>query len=328
MSKQKKQKRKTIFLYTFPLILFVLLGCLNHRKSEAEYNVGDKVGSIVVDGLKRTYLIHIPASFNKIKSMPLLIAMHGGGGSGINMERLTLGGFNKLANKEEFIVVYPDAIGRHWNDGRNLTIYYSQRENVDDVGFISALIDHLAVGLNIDRKRVYVAGISNGAMMAYRLACELSKKIAAIASVAGSMSENLALNCSPSKAISVLVMHGMNDPLIPFDGGEVHFGRLMLGRVLSISDTVKYWVNYNKCSYDGNKSYLLDIDPNDGTRVWKKEYHNHESGTEVILYGIEGGGHTWPGGYQYLPERIIGKSSKDIDASKVIWNFFKRHSKG
>ena len=128
--------------------------------------------------------------------MPLVIALHGGGGSGIGMVALTLGGFNVLSERERFIVVYPDGIGKNWNDGRGLLRYRAQRENIDDVGFISALIDHLAKKYNIDRKRVYITGMSNGAIMSYRLACELADKIAAIAPVAGLMPEKISLKCS------------------------------------------------------------------------------------------------------------------------------------
>jgi len=103
------------------------------------------------------------------------------------MERMTLGKFNTLADREGFIVVYPDALGRHWNDGRGLRRYFSQREGVDDVGFIAALIDHFLRELNVDRKRIYVAGMSNGAMMCFRLACELSERVAVVAAVAGAM---------------------------------------------------------------------------------------------------------------------------------------------
>jgi len=128
--------------------------------------------------------------------LPLVIVLHGGGGTGEDQVKLTEGGLNTLADKEGFIVVYPDGFDKHWNDGRSgeETGYRTQEENIDDVGFISSLISYFIKELNIDPKRVYVTGMSNGAMMSYRLACELTEKIAAVAPVAGNMPQNLSLN--------------------------------------------------------------------------------------------------------------------------------------
>ena len=241
------------------------------------------------------------------------------------MIKLTKGGFNRLADIEGFIVVYPDGVERHWNDGRNLTRYYAHRENIDDVGFISALIDALNEKYNVDMEKIYVVGMSNGALMAFKLALELSEKISAIAAVAGSMSVNILNMTKPTSEVSVLMINGMDDPLVPWKGGNIHFAGFDLGRILSIPDTVEYWVLHNNCSVKLDRFYLPDIDKTDGSRVWVEQYVNPESGAEVILYGIEGGGHTWPGGYRYLPEKVIGKTNMDINACDVIWNFFKRH---
>jgi polyhydroxybutyrate depolymerase len=283
--------------------------------------------SIIFAGLERTYRIHMPPSYDKSTPLPLLIALHGGGGSGEKMEELTLRGFNRLSDKEGFIVVYPDGIEKHWNDGRENVKYRAHREKIDDVGFISALIDYLVKQYNIDIKQVYATGISNGAMMSFRLGCELSEKIAAIAPVAGSMPENLPTRCSPSRSISVLIISNTEDPLVPWGGGEIRFGRQKFGKVLSVPESVKFWVNHNQCLSSPAISIEPDRDLKDGTRVRREAYNQCREGMEVALYAIEGGGHTWPGGYQYLPEWIIGKTSRDIDADEVIWDFFKRHIK-
>ncbi|MDY6821925.1 MAG: PHB depolymerase family esterase [Deferribacterota bacterium] len=322
---------KKIVLPTLQLavIAFLLvLVCFNSINALSN-QVGDHTGSITWEGLERTYLVHIPPSYGKNKSMPLLIALHGGGGTSKSMVNITEGGLNTLADKEGFIVVYPDGFDKHWNDGRSReeTRYKTQEENIDDVGFISTLISYFIKELNIDSKRVYVTGMSNGAMMSYRLACELAEKIAAVAPVAGNMPQNLSLTCSPSKPISVLAINNVNDPLMPLEGGDVTlpFGSIKLGKVLSVSEMVMFWVNHNHCSSQPLISYEPDKDPQDGTRVKKEVYDRCKDGTEVILYAIEGGGHTWPDGWQYLPERVVGKTSKDIDANEVIWNFFKKH---
>lgn len=287
---------------------------------------GDNTGSITCDGTVRTYLVHVPSQNDKKNPIPLLFVLHGGGGTGKGMVQLTLGGFNILAEKEGFIVVYPDGVEKHWNDGRGLRRYHLQREHIDDVGFISALIDHLEQELNIDKRRIYITGISNGGMMSYRLACELTDRIAAISPVASSMGENISLNCSPSKPISVLMINGVEDPLVPWKGGEIKVGPLQFGKVLSVSSTVRFWVNHNQCSSFPIISWEPDKDPHDGTRVRREVYGQGREGTEVTLYAIEGGGHTWPNGYQYLGEWMIGRTGRDIDANEVIWNFVKRYS--
>jgi polyhydroxybutyrate depolymerase len=283
------------------------------------------------DGLRRTFKIHLPSYYNKTVRSPLIIALHGRGGNGASMILITRNGFNKLADKEGFIVVYPDGIELNWNDGRTdeKANDRAHRENIDDVGFISALIDFMAKKYNIDSKRVYVTGISNGAMMSYRLACELSQKITAIAPVDGSIPSMLISGCLPSGSISVLAINNVNDPLVPFEGGEIYAGlrKVNLGKVISVNESIEFWVNRNKCSNDPVVTEEPDKDPLDGTRVIKKQYISGIDGTEVVLYAIDGGGHTWPGGFQYEPEGIIGKTSRDIDAIEVIWSFFKMHSR-
>lgn len=290
-------------------------------------NQADKTtseNSIIFGGLERTYLIHIPYSYDKKKSVPLVIMLHGGEGDAESMVNITKGGFNSLSDKEGFIVVYPNGIKKHWNDFRNDTEFV-EVEKTDDVGFISALIDHLVKTKNIDSKNVYVAGISNGGMMAHRLALELVDKITAVATIAGNIPEDqLQSAIILKKAIPVLIISGTGDPIMPWGGGYVN-KQQKRGKVISVFKTLKYWVNHSQYSSTPTITWEPNIDLRDGTRVQKEVYKNGKNETEVILYTIEGGGHTWPGGYQYLPEKIIGKTSKDIDANEVIWNFFKKH---
>ncbi|MDQ1332139.1 MAG: Esterase depolymerase [Bacteroidota bacterium] len=289
----------------------------------------DKRASITHDDLERTFHIHIPSSYDKSIQVPLVIALHGRGGNGESMVLVTRKGFDKLAERDGFIVAYPDGIELNWNDGRidQEANDRAHRENIDDVGFISSLIDILIKDYRIDPRRVYVTGISNGAIMSYRLACELSNKITAIAPVDGNIPQPLFPNCMPSRPVSVLAINNVNDPLVPFEGGEIygHFHSIKLGKVLSANESIEFWVNRNKCATSPVVIEEPDRDPKDGTRVTRKEYINNSDGTEVILYSVDGGGHTWPGGFQYLPAWIIGKTSRDIDANEVIWSFFKKH---
>lgn len=283
----------------------------------------DYSSSIYSGGLKRTYNVHISSSYDETRPTPLVIVLHGGGGTGLGMTKLT--NFNTIADRENFIIVYPDGFEKHWNDGRGLSQYSAQTQNVDDVGFISALIDHLSAELNIDAKRIYVTGISNGGMMSHRLGCELSQKIAAISPVASNIPVNMASVWAPPRPVPLLIINGTEDPLVPWAGGDIHFGKAKLGQALSVADTVKFWVTNNKCTSVPLVTQLPDKDTSDGTRVQREIYGGCENGAEVVLYAVEGGGHTWPGGLQYLPELVIGRTSRDFDASEVIWQFFKEH---
>jgi len=314
--------RRGTLLFLFCGVLLVF--SFQNGVASQESRPGD---SIIFAGLERTYRIHMPPSYDKSKPPLLLIVLHGGGGTGEKMGKLTLGGFDKLSDKEEFLVVYPDGVEKHWNDGRENVRYRAHCEKIDDVGFFSVLIDLFTKEYNIDNKRTYVTGISNGAMMPFRLACELSEKIAAIAPVAGTMPENLPTRCSPSRPIPVLMISNTDDRLVPWEGGEIRFGRQRFGEVLSVDESVRFWVHHNQCSSSPVNTLEPDRDPKDGTRVRREEYGQGKGGTEVILYAIEGGGHTWPGGHQYLPAWIIGKTSRDVDANEVIWSFFKKHAR-
>ncbi len=175
-----------------------------------------------VSGVERTYLLDVPPSYRPGTPAPLVMVFHGAGGSGRRMAPHT--GFSRLAGREGFVAVYPDGLGRRWNDGR------SALATRDDVGFVKALLDTLERELSLDSTRVYAAGISNGAMFSYRLACELPGVFAAIAPVAGATPANLAESCGRTAPVSVLAIQGTADPLLPYAGGGVGGGR---GSVLS-----------------------------------------------------------------------------------------------
>ena len=322
------QKLKSLLAPGLSAFLKVLVG-INMISFQA-FAGKDQKASIMHDSLKRTFNIYIPSFYDKSEQLPLVMALHGRGANGWSMIPLTRKGFNKLADQDRFIVVYPDGIELNWNDGRmdEEADDRAHRENIDDVGFISELIDYMIQDYNIDPKRVYVTGISNGAIMSYRLACELSYKITAIAPVDGNIPHLLFTECLPSRTVSVLAINNLNDPLVPFEGGYIYgLRKINLGKVLSAEESVGFWVNRNMCSVTPVVTEEPDRDPMDGTRVIRKEYNNGVDGTEVILYVVDGGGHTWPGGLQYLPESLIGKTCRDIDANEIIWSFFKEHSR-
>ena len=265
----------------------------------------------------RNYWLVRPEGLEKTKPAPLLMVLHGSAGSGEDMMTVTRRGFERLADKEKFVVVYPDALERRWND---------QGGTVDDVGFLLAIVDKLVADGLVDKNRIYVAGISNGGMMAQRLACEQADRIAGIATVAGGLPEPLQATCKPARALPVLVIHGTEDPIVPWSGGAVA-GFEDFGKVLSARETAKFWAANNRCGDGGVIAAEPDRDPKDGTRVKMEVFASCPAGAAVRLAAVEGGGHTWPGGYQYLPERFIGRTSQDVDANSLIWNFFKETGK-
>jgi polyhydroxybutyrate depolymerase len=275
--------------------------------------------TITVDGLERSYIVHLPKNFVQTKRTPLVIALHGGRGKADGMDRLT--GFNNVSDKYGFIVIYPDGVKKQWNDGRN---DFHLNDKIDDVKFISVLIDTLKALYNIDSNRVYVTGISNGGIMSFRLACELSNKIAAAAPVAASMPESPVYKCSPLRPVPMMIIFGDEDPLVPFNGGDISiFGLSSRGKVIPVKESVSYWVNFNGCSSNSIISQIDNAD--DDTKAIKNDYQDNplkKNNSEVVFWLIKGGGHTWPGGLQYLPKAIIGRTSSQINASEEIWKFF------
>ena len=227
--------------------------------------------------------------------------------------------FDALADQQSFIVAYPDSTNGNWNDTREVS-------RSDDVGFLRALIDELERSYPIDPHRVYATGISNGGFFSNRLACELTDKIAAIASVAATMPEPLVSSCKPSRPISVLYMQGTQDPLVPIGGGKIGFRRgRSRGTCISLADAEMFWLAHDHISSAPSAADLPDL-VHDGTHVHRQVWTGGRDQTEVVVYTIEGGGHTWPGGPQYLPKIIVGKASRNLDATVAIWQFFQTHS--
>ncbi len=289
------------------------------RASLREAAAADENRSIVVGDLTRNYLLHVPKLLPSSGKAPLVLVLHGGGGRDWNMPGFTH--FDDLADEEGFFVAYPDSYNRNWNDTRGMS-------TADDVAFIRALIDELARSHPIDSRRVYATGISNGGFFSNRLACDLTDKIGAIASIAATMPETLVPVCKPSRPISVMFIQGTKDPLVPINGGNIGFqlGRSR-GQNISLADAVKFWRTQDRISSQPIEENLPDhVD--DGTHVRRETWSGGKDNTEVIVYTVEGGGHTWPGGPQYLPKLIVGVASQNLDATHAIWEFFKKHFLG
>jgi polyhydroxybutyrate depolymerase len=233
------------------------------------------------------------------------------------MVRLT--GFNPIADREQFLVAYPDGIGRSWADGRGITEADQQR--VDDVAFIRAMLDDIGRRWPLDTTRIYVAGISNGGFMSERLACDAGDRIAAIGVIAATLSDTLLARCRLPRPVAVVMMNGTDDPLVPFGGGEVRGGR---GRVQSAPTSAATWAQWNHCAAEPRERTLPDT-AGDGTTVTEQTYQSCATGAAVVAYRITGGGHTWPGGSQYLPVALVGRASRNLAASDALWEFFATH---
>lgn len=288
--------------YTITLIL--LLGFSFPISAQQTIN-----GSLMLDGIQRDYILYIPATYDGSIDAPLVLNFHGF--TSTAFEQLNYGDFRNIADTEGFLVVHPQGAlfngETHWNVG-DLTA----ASTADDLGFTEALIDELANLYAINLNRVYATGMSNGGYMSFLLACQLSEKIAAVASVTGSMNPATYNVCNPKHPTPILQIHGTSDGTVPYNGN-------MWSR--SIDDVISYWVNYNNCDTTPTVTVFPDTDPTDGSTVEHSVYTNNINGITTEHMKVIGGGHTWPGAIFSLP----GGTNQDINASMEIWQFFSRY---
>ncbi len=280
---------------------------------------GDELRVLTVGDVQRSYLVHVPRKYDPTKPTPVVIAFHGGGANAENMAMFS--GLNKKADDAGFIVVYPNGTGRLKN--RLLTFNggnccgYAMTSKIDDIDFTRQLLDDLNKSVNIDRKRVFATGMSNGGIMSYLLASELSDCIAAIAPVGGPMGTEI---CNLKRPVSVIHFHGTKDEHAPFNGGK---GIGPSGtEFYSVEHSIQAWVKANGCKQEPVITTFPDT-ANDGTKVIRKTYGSGKGDSEVVLVMIEGGGHTWPGQEPRL--KSLGKSTKNISANDLMWEFFEKH---
>lgn len=285
--------------------------CVHAR---AKKSLGPNFESRVLtsQGRDREYLLYTPSTYNSKSQTPVVIGFHGGATSNAILARTTH--FHRLADEQGFLVVYPNGIDGNWNDGRGTV-----NNDVDDVKFVTDLIEEVKRLRNVDARRIYVTGISNGAFMVQRLACEQSNRIAAFSAVAGSMSTPLRAVCKPSKPVSIMIINSPEDKFVPYKGGEMKRGAG--GSLLSVPDTVKFWSQHNGCTNTVEKalSKKYSADP---SRVILRQTSGCRGGSTVVQYIIEGSGHTWPGG-QDQPPWLVGPTSEELNATTESWNFFK-----
>lgn len=278
--------------------------------------LGDHTRTLMMGEQKRTYLVHVPNDYDPKKPTPVVLALHGAAMDGSMM--VWFSGLNKKSNESGFIVVYPSGTGvgpfRTWNAGG-----FSGKMaegKADDVAFIGKLLDDLGTVVKVDEKRVYACGMSNGGMMCYRLAAELSDRIAAIAPVAGTIAIE---ESKPKRPVPVIHFHGSKDNIVPFEMSKGKAPSFM--KLKGVEDSIQTWVKLNACDEMPTTNTISK--DGDEIKVTRKTYGGGKDGSEVVLVVIEEGGHTWPG--QKPPVGFIGKSAKNVSANDLIWEFFQEH---
>jgi polyhydroxybutyrate depolymerase len=254
--------------------------------------------------------------------LPLLLELHGRGIDAAQFDRLT--GFGSLADELGFVLAMPSAVAEMWNDGRSHPPIWAREP--DDVGYLTAVMDDVCARATIDSARIYVVGMSNGAVMAGRLACELSERIAAVAQIAGTAGVASAATYRPSRPVAVLNIHGTADKFAPYVGGiaaglgarTVH--RRAAGPMVGIDDWAEFWLAANGALDDLGVS---ELPPDTSIRTWR----GASSESDVVFYRVEDGGHTWPGSRIALPAFMFGRTSRTFDATKVAWEFLAGHTR-
>lgn len=285
---------KTTFL---ALLFFFVSNCFSQQ------TITD---TIIHGGLNRTYILYVPASYNASNETPLVLNFHGYTSN--STEQMYYGDFRAIADTANFILVHPmgtlDGSNQpYWNSGWGGV--------VDDIGFTNALIDSLSAQYNINQSRVYSTGMSNGGFMSYTLACSLSNRIAAIASVTGTMNTNQSLTCSPQHPVPVMEIHGTADGTVPYNGTT---------GMSSVANTLNYWVGFNQTNSSPVFTNVPNISTTDGCTAEHYVYENGTNGVEIEHYKIINGGHTWPGA-----PVVVGTTNYDFNASEKIWQFFAQY---
>ncbi|MBI5936135.1 MAG: prolyl oligopeptidase family serine peptidase [Chloroflexi bacterium] len=297
-------------------LAIAMLACARPQGPPTPRPPVDSVRALTHDGQERNYHIHIPKAVDLTRPVPLVMVFHGGGGKAQQAIRTT--DFNELADDDGFIVVYPNGTGPRdvevftWNAG--ICCANAMLENADDVGFARAILKDMQTIASIDPKRVYATGMSNGAMMSYRLACEAADVFAAIAPVAGTLNYS---PCAPSESVAVIHFHGTDDQHVLYNGGA---GPESIVGVdfASVASSIGFWVAFNGCASQPAISQIADV----RREVWG----GCKGGAPVELYTIVGGQHAWPGSEG--PGWVGGdEPSQTVSATLLIWDFFKANPK-
>ena len=287
----------------YTTVILLLVGFVFSSSAQQTINA-----SITHDGIERDYIVYVPEIYDGSTAVPLVLNFHGFGSSA--SQQMFYGDFRDIADTEGFLLVHPEGttfIGNQfWNVG-----FPGISSTIDDVGFTEALIDELATLYTIDLDRVYATGMSNGGFMSFLLACQLSEKIAAVASVTGSMTQDTFDDCNAQLPTPVLQIHGTEDDVVLYNENNLS---------LPIPDVISYWVDHNNCETTPTTTTLPDVDVSDGSTIEHSVYEDGDNGVTTEHMKVIGGGHTWPGSVLNT-----AGTNQDIDASMEIWLFFSRY---
>jgi polyhydroxybutyrate depolymerase len=307
---------------TLVLLALLLASCARRAGSNAlplgrdapALQPGAQLRTLQIGSVQRSYILHAPPGLDPARPAAVVLVFHGGGGNAENADQVTE--FSSQADQSGFLAVYPNGSGRlgerllTWNGGA--CCGYAAEQDSDDVGFVRSILDDLRGLAQLDETRVYAAGMSNGAIFAYRLACDMSETFAAIAPVAGTMNYEA---CQPSASVSILHIHGLDDRRLPYEGG---IGSESLTGVsyASAEDSLAFWRDFDECPASAAVQ--------ESGEIVHSAYGPCRDGTAVELITIAGGGHAWPGGPG--PAWPGGdQPTRDLDATRLIWEFFAAH---
>lgn len=301
------------------LLVCIIASAVSCNKDWTGDGDTDKV-TITVDGLNRKYLVYTPIGYDSSQSYPLVFVLHGRLASGEGTPRFT--SMNPVADEKGVIVCYPDGYKRSWADDRNTTT--ASQEGVDDIAFFNAMIDQIRLDYSIDEQRIYACGMSNGGFMSISLACHLSDRIAAVGAVTGNMAPDPSSYCTDTSPIGILLIGGTDDPISPYNGGVINENEG--SEAIGFPACFEFWRNQNDCVDIAQDSIWDDMDSDDGTTVVVHSHADCDSSVQVILYQVNGMGHTWPQGLQYGFEQNIGTVSQEFNGSRAILEFLLGHT--
>ncbi|TVR86556.1 MAG: hypothetical protein EA411_10070 [Saprospirales bacterium] len=299
MSKYNTKRFIQMGFYRISFLLAILFLCGTPKLQSQERK------SFEFEGLDRNFLVKVPEKMYSESGYPVVVALHGFTQSARRISNYS--GFVEMAEEEGFIAVFPQGIQASWNFGITLN-------DVDDVAFLSSILDSLEKWYPVDSERIYFCGFSNGAFMSFEMACRMSHRIAAIASVGGSMGRSQFLDCEPEYPVGVMIVHGNDDRVILFEGQSW---------VKQVAEVTDHWVLQNGCNMmrDTMETFSNDQGVISVVRI---SHSPCQDQTAVELWKVYGGGHTWPGSRAHSGS---GRTNRDIDASAKMWQFFTRHKR-
>ncbi|MBX9668066.1 MAG: hypothetical protein K2X93_10625 [Candidatus Obscuribacterales bacterium] len=311
--------RKRLSIVVSALLVLVLSVGLCDQSVARGHHHGLIKESITHARYTREFFVHAPPGYNPNQRTPVVLVFHQENSNATAMSALAE--LNELSDQFGFLVVYPQGAKGLWNDERR-----TDANRLDDVGFVEAMLEALERKWHIDRQAVYAAGFGDGGFFVQYLALKLPGRVAAIASVAATTSQVVYHKLRLKGSLPVLFILGTDDKFAPWAGGPINPGRYGKndGMAVSAAETVSFWVRSNKCGGDYTPEELIDADDTDRATVKIARYRNCPNGSEVVIYGIQGGGHSWP-------HRRTGNSDsknrtcRDFDAGAIIFKFFADH---